>query len=127
MKNIDFIMTIHRTEWQINLVDGYDENLLMEDGHYHCGITDNFRKKIYINKDLDKQTFDNVVLHELTHAFIESYGFLQVKWEDENVADFVAYYSFEIAEKYDEVIKEIATRGDEIEILEKKTKVRLGK
>ena len=37
--------------------------------------------------------------HEITHAYIESYGLLQVDWNDEIVADFVANYMIDILKR----------------------------
>lgn len=121
MENIKFIVKVHRTDWEINLVEPTNENLLMEDGQYHCGVTFYVEKKIYINKELNKQTFDNTLLHELTHAFIESYGLMQIEWQDENVADFVGYYFFDILEKYSQTIEEISEKdaGKKFEKLKK--------
>lgn len=66
--------------------------LQMEDGNFHTGVTDFHKKEIYIADNLTNDTKRYTIIHEITHALIDSYGFLQVEWTDEIVADFVANY-----------------------------------
>lgn len=76
----------------IKVIEPDDDRLLMPDGHYHFGVTNFKEKEIYIANNLKDETMTNTLIHELTHAFIDSYGLLQVEWNDEIVADFVATY-----------------------------------
>ena len=82
---------INNFDYKIILVKEKDDRLLMNDS-YHSGITDFIKKEIYIREDLPEQTLTYTLMHELTHAIIDSFGMLQVEWNDEIVADFVAIY-----------------------------------
>lgn len=82
---------INNFDYKIIFVKEKDDRLLMNNS-YHSGITDFIKKEIYIQEDLPKQSMTYTLMHELTHAVIDSYGMLQVEWNDEIVADFMAIY-----------------------------------
>ena len=82
---------INNFDYKIIFVKEKDDRLLMNNS-YHSGITDFIKKEIYIQEDLPEQSMTYTLMHELTHAVIDSYGMLQVEWNDEIVADFVAIY-----------------------------------
>lgn len=84
------MIKINNNKYDIYFVKSDDDRLLMEDGEYHCGITNFIQKEIYIREGLCEDSLQYTLIHEITHAFIESYGFLQVCFNDEIVADFVA-------------------------------------
>ena len=92
--------------YKIKIVDRDYEGLLMPDGYYRFGVTNFKDKEIYIANNLKDKTMANTLIHELTHAFIDSYGFLQVEWNDEIVADFVATYLEKIIEALTEIEKQ---------------------
>lgn len=81
INNIDYIFKI--VEWN-------DERLKMEDGDFHFGVTNFKDKEIYIANNLSEQTKRTTIIHEITHAFIDSFGMLQIDWNDEIVADFIS-------------------------------------
>lgn len=55
-----------------------------------CGVTVRSKNKIYINKNLQKDLFRRTIIHELTHAYIWSYGLNQVEsFKEENICDFL--------------------------------------
>ena len=83
---------INNNNYDICFVNPNDENLKMSDGEYHSGVTDFITKTIYISNVLIDDSLRYTIIHELTHAMIDSYGFLQVDWDDEIVADFVGNY-----------------------------------
>lgn len=83
---------IHNYKYKIIFAKEKDERLLMEDGSYHSGVTDFIKKEIYIREDLSDQALTYTINHEITHAIIDSYGMLQVEWNDEIVADFIAVH-----------------------------------
>lgn len=83
-------MKINNFDYEVKFVEPNDQNLLMDDERYHHGVTDFDTKTIYIRNNLDKEVTKYTLLHELTHAFIDAYGLLQIDWNDEVVADFIA-------------------------------------
>lgn len=94
-------LKINNYEYELLFVDNNDEHLDVGDNDYRSGITDFREKKIYIAKNLNNDSHSYTLKHELTHAIIDSYGFLQVEWNDEIVADFMAIYSYKLKELID--------------------------
>lgn len=109
---IECKIKVNNYEYKVKYVDRYDENLMMEDGKYHCGITDFIDKVIYIRGDLKEEVGMSVLLHELTHAYIDGYGLMQVKWDDEVVADFIGAQMLNILKSVEEIEKQV---GEQIE------------
>ena len=104
---IECRIKINNFNYKVRVVAPDNRNLLMEDGRYHFGVTEYREKEIYIANNLPAETFQNTLIHELTHAIIDAYGLLQIKWDDEVVADFVATYMFNMSEILDEVTKQL--------------------
>ena len=101
------VIELNENKYQIKIVNSNDENLLMEDGDYHFGVTDFNKKIIYIADNLSNSAFKYTLLHEITHAVIDSFGFLQVEWNDEIVADFMANYLTMITDKYNLIMEKL--------------------
>lgn len=101
------VIDLNENIYEIKIVEYDNENLLMDDGDYHFGVTDFNNKTIYIANNLSKASFKYTLLHELTHAVIDSFGFLQVEWNDEIVADFMANYSTMITDKYNLIMEKL--------------------
>lgn len=91
-------LKIHNNTYNLYFVDEHDDRLLMPDNEYHTGVTNFTKKEIYIRNNLNVDSYRYTVVHELTHAIIDSYGLLQVDWNDEIVADFIANYYYDIIE-----------------------------
>ena len=96
---------INNTNYRIKIVEEDDKQLKMEDGYYHFGVCDMKYKIIYLMKGLPEGTLDYVIRHELVHAYLDSYGFLQVGYTDEIIADFIATYVESIEKDYLKVFK----------------------
>lgn len=98
---------IHNNTYNVHLIDEHSKYLVMDDGETHSGITDFVTKNIYIRNDLNDDSLKYTLYHEITHAYIESYGLLQVDWNDEIVADFVANYMIDIFRTIDEIASKL--------------------
>lgn len=98
---------IHNNTYKVHFVDEKSEHLIMDDGETHSGTIDFVTKDIYIRNDLNDDSLKYTLYHEVTHAYIESYGLLQVEWNDEIVADFVANYMLDICKTIDEIASKI--------------------
>ena len=96
-------LKIHKNTYNMCFVNPDNENLRMDDGEYHSGVTNFITKEIYINNTLLGDSLRYTLLHELTHAIIDSYGFLQVEWNDEIVADFMANYTVVLLELVEKI------------------------
>ena len=98
---------IHNNIYNVHLVNEHSKYLVMDDGEAHSGVTDFVTKGIYIRNDLNDDSLKYTLYHEITHAYIESYGLLQVDWNDEIVADFVANYMIDILGTIDEITSKL--------------------
>lgn len=94
---------INENKYKVEIVEEEDERLKMEDEEYHSGVCDMRKKEIYIAKELGLDAARYTVKHEIVHAYLESYGFLQVEYTDEVIADFIAIYGKKIEETFKEV------------------------
>lgn len=86
---------VNNFEFEILEVSGKDDNLKVSND-YRWGICDYEQRKIFLWKDLSFANKKQTLIHEVTHAFIEAYGFIQVNFTDEIVCDFVAAHLSEI-------------------------------
>ena len=110
---------IHNNIYNVHLVNEHSKYLVMDDGEAHSGVTDFVTKDIYIRNDLNDDSLKYTLYHEITHAYIESYGLLQVDWNDEIVADFVANYMIDILGTIDEITSKLSMVLENKKILKK--------
>lgn len=103
-KRID--VKIHNNMYKVFFVDPTCKKLIFNDG-IRSGVTYFKKKEIYIRNDLNSDSLRYTLYHEITHAYIESYGFLQVDWNDEVVADFIANYMIDIFETIAEITEKL--------------------
>ena len=96
-------INIHNYTYKIHLVDEHNKNLIMDDGEIHCGTTNFITKDIYIRNDLNDDSLKYTLYHEIIHAYIDAYGLLQIDWNDEIVADFIANYMIDIFQTIEEI------------------------
>lgn len=99
-------LKINNNTYKIYFVDKNNEKLLMEDEEYHSGTTYFKEKEIYIDKTLNCDSLRYTIIHELTHAYLDSYGFLQVYFNDEIIADLFGNYLINILYDYNKIMTE---------------------
>ena len=87
-------MTIHINDdnWVV------EKTTCLEETCYGLTAASNFT--IFLNKDMHRQHIQPTIVHELTHAFLRSYGF-KLKYDEpamteEQVAEFVGKYAHKI-------------------------------
>lgn len=66
-----------------------------KDNQMRLGLTEYRQQKIYLLKEMTVARKKRVLIHELTHAFIEAYGMIG-EFNDEQVCEFMATHSREI-------------------------------
>ena len=106
---------INDYNWKIEVVDADDERLKIDNDEIF-GLTNFKELKIFLVKEgMNKEVFKRTLRHELTHAYINSYGFIGYEMNEEYICNFVETYAEKIVEDtnyiYNELYKE--------EILEK--------
>lgn len=93
--------------WRVQFVNPYSLYLLMPNGIFTLGVTDNQRKTIYISQDLSKQLLWKVLCHEIVHAFCFEYNYILDLEFEEFLADFISSYGTEIVNVTNYVFKGI--------------------
>ena len=83
-------ITINGLEWSIEEAD------VIEGKGHSLGVTYSNTLHILILKDLPITNFKKILIHELTHAVLYSFGLDQAKKNDEILCDFVSAYSEQI-------------------------------
>lgn len=69
------------------------------DGKPHqmrLGLTCYVEQKIYIYQHMTRSRKRETLAHELTHAFVEAYGFYNSEFSEEQLCEFMAKYSKDI-------------------------------
>ena len=102
-------MYINGIRWKIEFTDRPEDLYL--DGSIRLGITDRNVHTIYLSDKLCGALLRKVLLHELTHAWLFSYGYdLDVETE-ELLCTFVDTYSEQISEQVDRILTSKGFRG----------------
>ena len=99
------ILEINNWKYEIYVVEDNDEILQMDDGYYHSGVTDMKEQRIYLQKGLNEQQMWYTVVHELTHAYLQAYGLLQVEYTDEVIADIMGVYGKNILKDAEKLVE----------------------
>ena len=72
------------------------------------GKTMTLEQKILIRRDLQPVRKLNVLIHELTHAFIDVYGYTEMeKWNEEQLCTFNEAFASDIVSLANEVLKQL--------------------
>ena len=66
-----------------------------KDNQMRLGLCEYRQQKIYLLAEMSANRKKRVLIHELTHAFIEAYGMLG-EFNEEQVCEFMAVHSREI-------------------------------
>ena len=91
-------ITINNFTWNVSFVKSFEKAKF--------GFTRYLTQEIQVLDSLSKEEKLRTLTHELTHAFMSSYGFGQIdEWDIELVCDFISTYADSIVKMTDEVIK----------------------
>lgn len=90
--------------WKVIFVNPSSDDLRRDDGSITLGVCDNNVKCIYISSALRGLLYEKVLIHELTHAWIFSYGIYLTLEQEEFVCEFVSNYGRDILSMADELI-----------------------
>lgn len=97
-------MIINGVPWKIRFVHSNSHNLMRNDGSITLGVTDNNDGYIYLSKALKGSLLEHVLIHEITHACIFSYGIYITLEEEERLCEFVAIHGKEILSYSDYIL-----------------------
>lgn len=79
------------------------------------GLTKVVEQEIYIREDLRPVRMQQVLIHELTHAFIDAYGFFSRSFTTEELCEFNEIYLTDISSLAEEIMRELFSNGQEEE------------
>lgn len=97
-------VNVNDVEWSIIFVEPNSNDLRRDDGSITLGVCDSNVKCIFISNALRGSLYEKVLIHELTHAWIFSYGIYLTLDQEEFVCEFVSNYGRGILSMADELI-----------------------
>lgn len=80
------------------------DDLVRSDGTLTLGVTDKTVLTIYLYAKLKGELLRKVLLHELTHAFIFSYGYYLTIEEEEFICSFMDTYAWDLTSLTDNLL-----------------------
>ena len=87
---------INGKAWYIRLVQNESPMLMRSDGSYTVGMCDRTTQNIYISELLQGKFLRKVLIHEVCHSAMFSYGIDMSVEQEELFCDLVATYGDEI-------------------------------
>lgn len=94
---------INDIEWNIVFTNNTEE-LQRSDGSVTFGVTDVNLLEIFIWSSLRGRMLRKVMIHELSHAFIFSYGYFLTLEEEEFLCSFIDTYAEDIISYTDSIL-----------------------
>lgn len=82
---------INGLEWQLLSTEPNSDELKLDDdsGATNIGLTDYKNLEMYVDNSLNEQVLKRTIIHEVTHAYLFSYGFDALMSEEE-LCDFIS-------------------------------------
>lgn len=105
------LIKINDLKWQVRFADRDDERLV-SDNTKCLGITYFNELQIFLSNDMPDELCKQTIIHELTHAFIFSYGIHLYTDDEEAVCDFVGAYLSKIYDLTNKIIKNLKRRKE---------------
>lgn len=94
---------IKNIKWNIKYTNN-KEYLKRNNGTYTIGMCDVNNRTIYVYDKLEGVLLIDVLIHEITHAYIHSYGYILSEDEEEFLCEFVSKYSYSILNNVEDVL-----------------------
>lgn len=91
--------------WNIAFVEHHSNMLKRSDGSYTVGMCDNSAQTIYIADNLQGKFQRKVLLHEVAHSAMFSYGIEMSVEQEEMFCDLIATYGDEIIGIVDSIFR----------------------
>lgn len=87
---------INNKTWNIRLVQSDSPMLMRSDGSYTVGTCDRDTQTIYLSNMLQGKFLRKVIIHEVCHSAMWSYGIYMSLEQEEQFCDLMASYGDEI-------------------------------
>lgn len=101
---------INNDIWKVKLTDGNKKKMSPDKNHFNLGLTEYKKLLINIRKGVPKSVARSTVIHELTHAFLFSYG-NKVEGE-ERMCDFFGAHADEIVNLTNQIMERVVNSAD---------------
>lgn len=103
-------ITIKNLTYEVLLVSPKHEDLQTDEvNRIILGRAMNLEQRILIRKDLSPNRMLNVLIHEITHVFIDLYGYSEMgTWNEEQLCSFNEAFASDIVSLANEVFKKLA-------------------
>ena len=99
------MFAVNGIEWNLSLVEPYNDMLRRSDNSITLGVTDNNLKTVFLNNRLRGRMLDKVLFHEIVHTFCFSYGCTFDIQTEEIIADFLSTYGREVFDVADNILQ----------------------
>lgn len=93
--------------WSVSLVSSYSDMLRRSDGSYTAGMCDRTTRTIYISESLKGAFLRKVIIHEVCHSAMFSYGIDMSIEQEEMFCDLISTYGDEIFSVADDLFMEL--------------------
>lgn len=98
---------INELNWTFETVEENDERLLIDNDEVF-GITHFKTLEIFVVKNvLNDEVFKRTIRHELTHAYLYSYGFIGSCMDEEYICNFMEIYGEKIVEQTNDIYEKV--------------------
>lgn len=101
---------IHKDAWDVVIIDSRDDKMNPGCEYQYMGLCEYNRLQISIADDLPASVARAVVIHELTHAYMSSYGYNIT--ESEGICDFFGAHGDEIIAHADQIMRKVITSAN---------------
>lgn len=103
---------INGITWKVFGTSADDEAFNAEEGEEVMGITWFTKGEIYlVTENISSELLYRTIKHELTHAFLFSYGINKETLTEEEVCNFVEVYAEDIIKKANSIFKRLTKNG----------------
>lgn len=96
------MINVNGYKW--NIIFTRNPNDLKINGVVHLGVTDKIKKIVYLNDNLNGDLLRKVLIHELTHVWMYSYGYFIDRETEEFLCSFVDTYAQDVIEHADDIL-----------------------
>lgn len=101
------IVKLNNLEWEVLFVDNDDCYLQrgdLQQGEVNLGLTNTTKLKIFINKDIPLELQKRILVHELTRAFLFSFGFDEMTLSEEELCNLMGMNASHLVELANEIL-----------------------
>lgn len=103
---------IHNYTWTVQMIQGDSEKMNPEPDCYRAGLTEYAEQIISIREGMSRERTRATVIHELVHAFIDSFGYTADEMNEEEICNFFGANADEIIRLTNEIMKGVKEDAD---------------